>query len=487
MSIGDTAGTSSLKAGAQLIWWRMVRVVRGRGLGIVVVVVAVALGAAAAQGHVRARPAVHHASGSVDGARTFRLARPATHVAVYWRGARAAVVTVAFSRHGGRFGVARRVSLDDAAGGPRRGMTFGTLMTARGVTAVRVRTDRRLRLTVLALTDHGLPVRAGPVATSAAATAQPAVTPRSGWGADESLRFDASGKEIWPPAFYPVQKLLIHHTDTQNNDPDPPATIRSIYYYHAVTQGWGDVGYNFLIDEAGRIYEGRHSRDYRPGESPTGQDPSGNGVTAAHAQGFNSGTVGIALLGTLTNQDATPAARQALEKLVAWEASSHGIDPQGAALYRNPVSGTQATFPNIAGHRDVNATECPGGVFYSTLPTIRAEVAAMIGGSPPPPKQAPPVVSTGAANAIGSTTGTVSGTVNPEGGPTTYWFQYGKTSSYGSTAPSPAPSAGSGTTAKSVSLTLKSLNRRTTYHYRIVASNAGGTTVGADRTFTTTR
>ena len=213
--------------------------------------------------------------------------------------------------------------------------------------------------------------------------------PRSGWGADESLRFDSTGKEIWPPAFYPVQKLIVHHTDTQNNDPDPAATIRSIYYYHAVTLGWGDIGYNFLIDESGRIYEGRHSQNswdptlYPVG--PTGADANGNGVTGAHAQGFNSGTVGVALLGTLTNQDATPAARSALEHLLAWEASSHGIDPQGASLYTNPVSGTQATFPNIAGHRDVNATECPGGTFYATLPTIRSDVAALISGSPPPP------------------------------------------------------------------------------------------------------
>src|SRR5919109_1121170 len=228
--------------------------------------------------------------------------------------------------------------------------------------------------------------RAAATAT-AAGVAQPAVIPRSGWGADESLRFDARGTEIWPPGFYPVQKVIVHHTASQNNDPDPAATIRAIYQYHAITQGWGDIGYNFLIDEAGRIYEGRHSRQYAPGESPTGEDLSGNGVTAAHTQGYNSGTVGIALLGTLTNQDATPAARSALEHLIAWIDSTHGIDPQGSALYTNPVSGTQATFPNIAGHRDVAATECPGGAFYSTLPGIRADVAALIG-SPPPPAPA---------------------------------------------------------------------------------------------------
>src|SRR5438105_4421747 len=199
----------------------------------------------------------------------------------------------------------------------------------------------------------------------------------------ESLRFDGTGKEIWPSAFYPVQKVIVHHTATQNNDPDPPATIRSIYQYHAITMGWGDIGYNFLIDESGRIYEGRYSRQYAAGESPTGEDLSGSGVTAAHTQGYNSGTVGIALLGTLTNQDTTPAARSALEHLIAWIDDAHGIDPQGGALYTNPVSGTQATFPNIAGHRDLAATECPGGVFYATLPTIRSDVAALIAAAQP--------------------------------------------------------------------------------------------------------
>jgi hypothetical protein len=219
--------------------------------------------------------------------------------------------------------------------------------------------------------------------TTSAGVAQPTVIPRSGWGADESLRFDATGKEIWPPAFYPVQKVIVHHTATQNKDPDPAATIRAIYQYHAVTQGWGDIGYNFLIDESGRIYEGRYSRQYAAGESPTGEDPNGQGVTAAHTQGYNSGTVGIALLGTLTNQDATPAARSALEHLIAWIDDSHGIDPEGSALYTNPVSGTQATFANIAGHRDLAATECPGGVFYATLPTIRSDVAALIAAAQP--------------------------------------------------------------------------------------------------------
>jgi hypothetical protein len=345
-------------------------------------VAACGLGLALMPGAAPARPFAHAASATVSTVRTFHSARAVTHLAVHWGGHRTATVRVAMSRDGRHFGKRHAVLLDDAARPSRE--TWGALMTAYGVRAVRVSTDQPLpRLTVLWLKDRGGAPRA--TAVAAATVSQPKVIPRVDWGADESLRYDAAGKEIWPPAFYPVQKLLVHHTATQNGDPNPAATVRSIYYYHAVTQGWGDIGYNFLIDEQGRIYEGRHTFDYPSGSSPTGQDASGRGVTAAHAVGFNSGTVGIALLGTLTDRDATPAARDALEQLLAWEAGEHAIDPQGSSLYTNPVNGTQKTFANIAGHRDVGATECPGGVFYATLPTIRSDVATMLSGTPANP------------------------------------------------------------------------------------------------------
>ncbi len=352
----------------------------------VIAALVVLCGLAPAASGVSGRTAARQSSSAVVGAKTFRAPGPVTHIAVHWRGSRQARVWVALSRDGKRFEPRRRVELDELAETTPLRETYGAVMLAGGVRAVRVYSDRRLsRLTVLWLTDRGRPIR--PVA-SAASVGQPKVVPRVDWGANESLRFDSTGKESWIPAFYPVQKLIVHHTATQNNDPDPAATVRSIYYYHAVTQGWGDIGYNFLIDEAGRVYEGRHTFDYPSGSSPTGEDEAGNGVTAAHAYGFNSGTVGIALLGTLTNQDATPVSRTALEQLLAWKSDRHAIDPQGEGVYTNPVNGSQKTFANIAGHRDVVATDCPGGVFYSTLPQIRADVAAMIAGSPPPPPPA---------------------------------------------------------------------------------------------------
>ena len=320
---------------------------------------------------------------------TLLLASPARDVALHWLGAPNARVLLSLSTDGGHFGRPLDAGRDEVGEHRGDGRTYGALVPALGAVAVRVTSDRPLRdVTVVSLADGARTVRTvrRPL-SAAAAVAQPAVVARSSWGADESLRMDGTGKEIFPTAFYPTKKLIVHHTAGRNDDPDPAATIRSIYYYHAVTQGWGDIGYNFLVDESGRIYEGRHSREYAPGVSPSGDDVNGNGVTGAHTGGWNSGTVGVAMLGTLSDRDATPAARDALTSFLAWEADRNGIDPTATSTFVNPVSGATTTTPNIAAHRDYAATECPGGTFYATLPTLRESVADRMAGSstPPPP------------------------------------------------------------------------------------------------------
>ena len=336
---------------------------------------------------VQAKVVVHtragELSGPVGGSEVRRLPFAAADVALYWSGNPDATVTVAFSTDGATFGPAVDAGRDEVGGQRGNGVTYGAVVAAGGATSVMVGTDRPLgRLTVLALADGESTVvtQTVPGAPAGASVAQPPILSRSDWGADEALRFSTSGAELWPPAFSPVQKLIVHHTAGANNDPNPAATIRSIYYYHAVTQGWGDIGYNFLVDEAGRIYKGRHSHPAgTTTDTITGEDAAGNGVTAAHAYQYNSGTVGVALLGTLTTQDAKPAAKSALVDFLAWKAAGHGLDPYGSSLYTNPVSGNQKVFGNIAGHRDVEATECPGGGFYATLPSVRAQVAARMG------------------------------------------------------------------------------------------------------------
>ncbi len=315
---------------------------------------------------------------------TFALPLDASHVALHWPGQPHARILVAFSRDGVDFDPPVPVAHDefeDAGGHDEDEETYGSVMVAGGATAVRVTSDRPIpRVSVVAIDSRDTRPQAWSLApTAAAATTQPGVISRAAWGADESLRFDASGKEIWPRRFHPVQKFIVHHTAGKNGDPDPPATVRAIYYYYSVTRGYGDHGYNFLVDEAGNIYEGRYSRSYAAGEYPTGEDLEGNSVQGGHALNHNAGTVGISLLGTLSEQDATPAARSAVERMVAWKADRHDIDPQRSALYVNPVNGAEATFANIAGHRDVRETQCPGGYFYDTLPSLRKSVAARIG------------------------------------------------------------------------------------------------------------
>jgi hypothetical protein len=199
--------------------------------------------------------------------------------------------------------------------------------------------------------------------------------PRACWGADESLRYDAAGAEVWPPEYFPAQALTIHHTVTANDDPDPAATVRAIYRYHAVDQGFGDIGYHFLIDEAGGLYEGRYSG---PPGIP-GHCWDGRVVTAGHVFGHNVGNIGIALLGDFTHRAPSQAARWTLTLVLAGLARLHGLDPLGTAHYVNPVNGATKDVAVISGHLDWLATECPGATLYPELGSLRADVARLSG------------------------------------------------------------------------------------------------------------
>lgn len=180
---------------------------------------------------------------------------------------------------------------------------------------------------------------------------RPAVIPRRGWGADESLM-------TWEPKYVKPVKIIIHHTATPN-DPkqDPAATVRAVYYYHAVTRGWGDIGYNYLIDRLGNIYEGRKG---------------GEGVVGGHDYGFNEGSVGISLIGDFQTEPPTEAMMNALARLVAWVCDRYGIDPTERSIFRD------LDLPNIAGHRETKSTTCPGDQVQSRLPALRERVAEII-------------------------------------------------------------------------------------------------------------
>jgi N-acetylmuramoyl-L-alanine amidase-like protein/Ig-like domain-containing protein len=188
-------------------------------------------------------------------------------------------------------------------------------------------------------------------------TAAEGVQTRVDWGCP-----DGEGSR-WTPAYTNVTHAVVHHTAGSNALVDWQAEVRSIWYYHTFTNGWGDIGYNFLIDPNGVVYEGR---------------AGGDGAIGAHFSCRNSNTAGIALLGTFTSVAPADAAVQSLKRLLGEIVAKHSIDPTATMLH--PSSGLN--LPTILGHRDGNVpgatctiTECPGDVVYSMLPAIRTELA----------------------------------------------------------------------------------------------------------------
>ena len=414
------------------------------------------------------RTDTHTVSRAVNRSAVLALPATASRVATYWRGQPDAHVTVAFSTDGTTFTAPVDAGRDEVGEQRRNGITYGAVRVARAL-LVRVTTDHPLsQLWVDGMSDGTRTVRTVQQSASASASVpQPAVSPRSAWGADESLRYNADGTLKQAPTYFATSKLIVHHTDTTNADPDPAATIRAIYRYHVVTQGWADIGYNFLIDESGRTWEGRWSRDYPSGSVPSGDDALGRGVTGSHTGGWNSGTVGIALLGTLTDRDATPAARSVLVDLLAWEASRNGLDPQATTTFTNPVSGAVITTPNIAGHRDYTATECPGGTFYASLPQLRAEVAARTTGTAPVADTVAPTSPSGVRATAGTRQVVLTWSASSDNvGVTAYVVQRSTTGKPGSYAQVSTPTA--------TSWTDSGLRSGRTYWYVVSARDAAG-------------
>jgi len=224
------------------------------------------------------------------------------------------------------------------------------------------------------------------------APGKPLTYSRESWGCDESLRY-SGGQEIWPRSYVPVKTLVVHHTVTPNgyaSIEEAMAHIRSIYVYHTVSQGWGDIGYNCIIDRFGNSYEGRRGRDGPGYDGPYGREFLSQDVVAGHALVYNHGSSGIALLGTFctpgecAGQAPSSAAISRLQEVLAFECERHGLHPQRASNMLLRDGSWHYGLPNVVGHRDVGETSCPGGHVYGRLPDIRAQVAARLTDSAAP-------------------------------------------------------------------------------------------------------
>ena len=208
------------------------------------------------------------------------------------------------------------------------------------------------------------PVGSAPSRRLTAAEA-PAIVPRKEWKADERIvRHTPSYADA-------VRLSVVHHTAGQNvySRAEAPAIVKAIQLYHVQGNGWNDIGYNFLVDRYGVVYEGRGG----------GVDRN---VIGAHAQGFNTGSVGVALLGTYSSAAPTAASQKAIQELLAWRLDRAHVDPLSTMTYVSNGSnrfrmGIPVFMRAVSGHRDTGLTSCPGDVLYGRLGAIATAVSTI--------------------------------------------------------------------------------------------------------------
>jgi hypothetical protein len=200
---------------------------------------------------------------------------------------------------------------------------------------------------------------ATPGAASAAAT-QPTIYSRAQWGANESLRRGTV-------EYGSIQAAFVHHTVSQNNytAAQVPAIIRGIYAFHVNGRGWNDIGYNFLVDRFGRIWEGRYGGIALP-------------VIGAHTKDYNSNSFAMSAIGDFDIAHVPSAIVTAYTRLFAWKLRLHGIPAIGTVVLNGH------TINRISGHRDVGSTACPGRYLYALLPSIRSGTSRLMGTLPRP-------------------------------------------------------------------------------------------------------
>ncbi len=176
------------------------------------------------------------------------------------------------------------------------------------------------------------------------------------------------------PKYGRVDLGIVHHTESLNSysRAEAAAVVLGICRFHRNGNGWLDIGYNLLVDRFGTVYEGRAGGVEQP-------------VIGAQAGGWNSVSAGVAVIGSFTRSRPPAAARASLARVLAWKLAGAGI-PASGTIVKESAGGDENRWPagadvrlnRVAGHRDVDSTDCPGGALYAWLPQLRAEVAARL-------------------------------------------------------------------------------------------------------------
>ncbi len=206
--------------------------------------------------------------------------------------------------------------------------------------------------------------------TATAATERPPIVTRAEWGANESLR----DKKLENSDTFKV--AFVHHSAGSNNysRSESPAVVRGLYSYYVNTLKYADMGYNFLVDKYGTIYEGRAGSITEP-------------VRSAASGGFNTDTLAVVAMGNFETATASDALVRGISKVLAYRLSHYHRDPFGRKVLKAEVgsskysAGTKVKFKVISGHRDSQLTACPGGNLYQRLPKIRSLAKGYMGAS----------------------------------------------------------------------------------------------------------
>lgn len=193
------------------------------------------------------------------------------------------------------------------------------------------------------------------IAPAASAHADgPRIISRAEWGCPEP-----NSSDKWDLEYRKIDRAIVHHTVTAFS-PDPAATIRAIWQYHTFTQDWGDIGYNYLVDPAGNIYQGRYFE-------PSVAETTRTDIVGGHAYGWNYGTTGIAAIGDFTKVRPSAAMLKSIGDIIAFKLHRYDRDP----------TGWFGEWPVVMGHRDIGTTSCPGSA-HLDLPSIRTLAAQQI-------------------------------------------------------------------------------------------------------------
>lgn len=313
-----------------------------------------------------------------------RHVAPFQLLGVTWRGSAAAPardLTVVVRSHG-KHGWSEWTALEqqDAPDGPDASGRLGTEPLWVGTSdGYQVRVDvhdgappagLRVDLVAPGSSPADGSVGAGrPAASAAAAVSAPVINSRAAWGADERLRGSS------PQYSSTIKEGFVHHTAGTNkySASDVPKIIRGIYAYHTKGNGWSDIGYNFLVDRFGRLWEGRYGGVSRP-------------VLGAHTGGFNVDSFAVSAIGNYDKAATPEPMLDSIARLLAWKLSLYYRNPNGTTTLTSQGGGTskypagrKVSFNVISGHRDAGNTECPGTKLYNQLGHLRSLTAGYLG------------------------------------------------------------------------------------------------------------